>query len=187
MALILIKTIYILINVVIGVYDFSFYRIPNLLLGILLVLYGLCAPFYMGYEIILNSLVVFGVILFVTLALYAAKTIGGGDAKYLAVVSLWAGFPGVVQLIFLIAVIGGGIAIIYLLLRDHIARLSDWLWSKIQRFENRYPVLQYLWIWSGAGPETGERDNISSNMVPYGVAIAIGSIITMLMHPLTLS
>jgi prepilin peptidase CpaA len=187
MFLVIIKTIYVLINVIIGIYDFSFYRIPNLLLGALLVLYGLCAPFYMGFESILNSFVVFGVMLLVTLALYAAKTIGGGDAKYLAVVSLWAGFPGVVQLIFLIAIIGGLIAIVYLLLKDYTARLSDWMWSKIQKLEERFSAFRLLWIGSGVGPEAGKRDNISSNMVPYGVAIAIGSIIAMLMHPLTLS
>ena len=187
MFLIIIKTIFILINVIIGIYDFSFYRIPNLLLGALLVLYGLCAPFYMGYETLLNSLVVFGVMLLVTLALYAAKTIGGGDAKYLSVVSLWAGFPGVVQLIFLIAILGGVLAIIYLLLKDYIARMSDWMWSKIQRLEERFPAFQLLWMGSGTGPEIGKRDNIASNVVPYGVAIAIGASIAMLLHPLTLS
>ncbi len=185
MALIFIKTIYVLINVIIGVYDFSFYRIPNLLLGILLVIYGFCAPFYMGYENILSALVVFAVVLVVGLTLYAAKTIGGGDAKYLAVVSLWAGFPGVVQLIFVIAIAGGVIAIIYLLLKDYIARLSDWLWGKVQRLEVSYPILQYLWIGSGVGPELGKRENISSNMVPYGIAIAIGTILMTIFHPLT--
>ncbi|HUX78880.1 MAG TPA: prepilin peptidase [Alphaproteobacteria bacterium] len=186
MFLVLIKIIYVLINISIGVYDFSFYRIPNLLLGALLVLYGLSAPFYLSYDNILTSLVVFAVVLVVGLILYALKTIGGGDAKYLAIASLWAGFPGVVQLVFLIAFVGGGLAIIYLLLRDHVARLSDWVWNHIQKTEESFPILQSLWLGSGIGPEKGKRDNISSKMVPYGIAIAIGSIIMILLQPLTL-
>ena len=186
MFLILIKTIFILINIIIGVYDFSFYRIPNLLLGGLLVLYGLCAPFYIGVGGILNAFLVFAVVLVLGLILYTSKIIGGGDAKYLAVTSLWAGFPGVIQLIFIIALVGGLIGIIYLLLKDFVARLSDWMWSQFQKQEDRYPALQYVWVGSGVGPEKGKRDNISSRMVPYGVAIAIGAIIMILLNPLTL-
>ena len=125
MVFVFIKIIYCLINIVIGLYDFSFYRIPNLLLGALLVLYGLSAPFYVSLENILSALVVFAVVLALGLILYASKIIGGGDAKYFAVASLWAGFPGVVHLLFIIALVGAGAAIIYLLLRDHVARLSD--------------------------------------------------------------
>jgi Flp pilus assembly protein protease CpaA len=186
MTLIIIKTLYVLLNVAIGIYDFSFYRIPNLLLGVLLVLYGLCAPFYMNFESIISALIVFAVVLVTGLILYSLKTIGGGDAKYLAVASLWAGFPGVVQLIFVVAIAGGIIAVIYLLLRDYVARLSDWMWGQIQKIETRSPAFKALWMGSGTGPELGKRDNIDSRMVPYGIAIALGSIILMLLHPLTL-
>jgi Flp pilus assembly protein protease CpaA len=179
MLLIFIKTIYVLINVVIGVYDFSFYRIPNILLGALLVLYGVFAPLYMSLESGLIALGVFAVVLVLGFILYITKMIGGGDAKYLAVTSLWAGFPGVMQLLLMIAIVGGLIAIFYLFFRDHIGRLSDWLWGQIQKGEERSPLLQYVWTGSGAGPERGERENISSRMVPYGIAIAIGAIIMM--------
>lgn len=187
MLLIIIKSIYILINVIIGIYDFSFYRIPNLLLGALLVLYGLSAPFYMTTGNILKALAVFAIIFVIGLILYAFKLIAVGDVKYLAVASLWVGFPGVVQLILLIAVMGGLVAIIYLLLKDHVARLSDWMWSQIQKLEEHYPIFQSVWIGSGIGPELGKRENINLRMVPYGVAIAIGAIIMMMVvHPLTL-
>ncbi len=182
--MIVIKTLYVLLHIAIGIYDFSFYRIPNLLLGALLVLYGLSAPFYMGFEDILNALIVFSVMLIIGLALFAAKFIGGGDAKYLAVASLWAGFPGVVQLLFFTTLIGGLLAIVYLVLRDHIARLSDWIWEKIQSAEKSFPVLEYLWVGSGTGPEVGKRENINSRMIPYGIAIAAGAIIMMILQPL---
>ncbi len=186
MFLILIKAIYILINLAIGVYDFSFYRIPNLLLAALLVLYGLCAPFYMSFENLLISFVVFAVVLVAGFILYILKIIGGGDAKYLAVSALWAGFPGVVHLIFLVAVVGGLVAIIYLILRDYVARLSDWLWSQIQKAEERFPILQSVWVGSGKGSEKGKRENINPRMVPYGIAIAIGACMLTILKSLTL-
>lgn len=179
MLLVFIKIIYVLINVIIGVYDFSFYRIPNILLAALLVLYGVFAPLYMSYENILIALAVFAVVLLLGFILYTTKMIGGGDAKYVVVISLWAGFPGVMQLILIIAFVGGVVAIFYLFFRDHIGRLSDWVWDHIQKGEKHFPVLQYVWIGSGRGPEMGKRENISSRMIPYGIAIAIGAIIMM--------
>ncbi len=181
-----IKTLYIVINVLIGIYDFSFYRIPNSLLAALLVLYGLCAPFLLSANDLVNSLIVFVVVLLISLALFASKVIGGGDAKYIAVISLWVGFSGVIQLLFFTAIIGGLLAVLYLFLRDYMGRSSDYVWSLIQKAEKRVPILQALWVGSGVGPEKGERDNISAKVVPYGVAIAAGAIIVMQLRQLVL-
>lgn len=183
MLFIFLKAIYVLINAVIAMYDFTFYRIPNLLLGALLVLYGLSAPFYISLEGLITSLVVFAAVLGIGLLLYAAKVIGAGDAKYLAVVSIWSGFPGVVQLVFYVALFGGGIAILYLVLRDHIARVSDWVWEKFQKMEECCPIIQSVWMGSGQGPEKGKREKVDTRMVPYGIAIAAGAITMMLLHP----
>ena len=69
---------------------------------------------------------------------------------------------------------------------DDFLRMKPIIESKIQKAEKSFPAFQYLWMGSGVGPEKGERDNISSSMVPYGVAIAIGSIIMIMLKPLTL-
>lgn len=184
MLLILIKAIYVIIHIVIGVYDFSFYRIPNVLLGALLVLYGLYAPFYVGVENIISSLIVFAIVLAIGFGLFVTKIIGGGDAKYIAVASLWMGTHEIIQFILIVALVGGGVGIVYLLLRDHVMRLSDWVWSQIQKAETRYPFLQGLWMGSGAGAEEGKRENINSRLVPYGTAIATGAIIMLAFNPL---
>ncbi|MBS0272573.1 MAG: prepilin peptidase [Proteobacteria bacterium] len=184
MFFLLIKIIYIIINVLIGIYDFSFYRIPNSLLALLLILYGLFAPFLLSTNDLVNSLIVFVLTLAIGLALFAAKLIGAGDAKYVSVIALWAGFPGVLQFLFFTTMIGGILAVLFLLLRDHIGRFSDYIWSNFQKAEKHIPILQYVWVGSGVGPERGERDNISSKVIPYGVAIAAGAIIVMQLHPL---
>jgi len=182
MLLFFIKIIFVLIHLVIGIYDFSFYRIPNFLLGALLVLYAFYAPLYVGIEGILSSLLIFAVFIALGFALYAFKYIGAGDAKYLAVASLWAGphVQGVIQFVLIVTLIGGVIGIIYLLLKHHLARLSDWVWSRIQRGESHYPALQSIWMGSAQGAGMGKRENIDLRMVPYGLAIAAGAIITML-------
>lgn len=183
--LILIQTIFITINLIIGLYDFSFYRIPNVLLGALLVSYVLFAPMFLPLHTIVGSAIVCLVVLAVTFALFAAKIIGGGDAKYLTVISLWMGTGGVLPFIFIVTIIGGVMAILYLVLQTYVQRLSDFLWIQMQKAENQFTGLQYVWIGSGVGPELGKRENIGARMLPYGVAIAIAAITIMANSPLT--
>ncbi len=179
MTLVSINAVFVLINVIIAIYDFSFYRIPNIFLGALLVIYGLYAPFYLSPDELLMSLVIFGVVLIVAFGLFSLQYMGAGDAKYLAVVSIWFGFAKVFQLILLIAVAGGVLAVICLVLQPYILRGSDLMWTLFQKGETRFPFLQYVWIGSGSGPEREKRENIPPRMIPYGVAIATGSILMM--------
>jgi len=174
------KAVYIGIHVILGLYDFSFYRLPNILLGGLLVLYGFYAPLYLDMNTVLSSLTICVGVLAIGLVLFFLKFIGAGDAKYLAVASLWVGPHGILYFIFIVSIIGGGLGFIYILLTNHMARLSDWTWEKIQKAEERCPYLESVWIGSGVGPEKKTRANIESRSVPYGVAIAAGAIITAL-------
>src|SRR5438552_320732 len=118
-------TLFLLIHVLIGLYDFSFFRIPNLFLGMLLVLYAFYAPLYLEFDVILKALIIFAVVFIVSFSLYALKIIGAGDAKYLAVSSLWFGVRGIVPFLFIVSLVGGGLALIYLIFRDPMGRLSD--------------------------------------------------------------
>jgi Flp pilus assembly protein protease CpaA len=183
--LLMILALFVLMHVLIGLYDFSFYRIPNVFLGALLVLYAFYATLYLDFNTILYSLVIFVVIFALGFALYALKAIGAGDAKYIAVASLWFGLHGIVPLLFLTSVVGGGLAIVYLIFRDPVGRASDWTWSKIQKAEMSYPKLQSIWVGSGTGPEREKRENIDSRVIPYGVAIATGSIIMLMINSIT--
>lgn len=150
-------------------------------------LYVLCIPFAMETDTILISFGVFLAVLAVGFLLYALKYFGAGDAKYLAVASLWiGGGQGVLQFILIVTMMGGLLAVLYLLLKDHMARLSDVIWNFIQKGETKYPWLQLIWVGSGSGAERGSRENISSKAIPYGVAIASGALIMMKLKPLLL-
>lgn len=182
--LFIIVALVIIIHVLIGIFDFSFYRIPNLFLGLLVVLYGFYAPIYLDFHTMWGSLAVFAIMLIISFSLYALKIIGAGDAKYIAVASLWAGVHGIVPLLFFVSLAGALVSLIYLFLRDYIGRFSDLIWTYVQRAETNYPKLQSIWVGSGTGPEKGMRENIGSRMIPYGIAIATGSIIMLMMNPI---
>lgn len=180
MALVLLKVIFVCLNVLIGFYDFSFYRIPNVLLAGLVLLYGLYAVMYQSVDNIFGSLIAFSIVLVAGFIFFALKYIGGGDAKYIAVTSLWVGTHNVLAFIFLVAVLGGTLGLVYLFFKHHLARASDQAWAFVQKLEEKWMPLQYVWIGSGKGAELGKRENIEDRSIPYGVAIALGVIIIMM-------
>lgn len=175
--LLLILILTIILHLLIGLYDFSFYRIPNLFLLAMLVLYVVYALFYLTPHLIVTSLIIFVILLALSFYLYVFKIIGAGDAKYISVTSLWFGFQEILPLLYTIFLMGGALALMYGLLKDPLGRWSDLVWLNIQKAEASFPWLRNVWIGSGTGPERGKRENVGSRMIPYGIAIAVGSII----------
>lgn len=88
-------------------------------------------------------------VLLLCAALFAAKMLGGGDAKLAAVVFLWTGLTLAMPALALISVIGLGVSMISLATR-HMAA------------EQRSPPMRALAMFSG------------TRGVPYGVALALG-------------
>lgn len=177
MLILIIKTLFIFINALVAIYDFSFYRIPNILLIALLVLFGLTAPFTMGLNELINSFITLGVVFLVCIVLFLTKIFGAGDAKYFSVVALWMGYPGIFPFVIITSLAGGALALLYLIAQLHFGRLSDLMWTFIQKLEERLPFLELVWIGSGTGPEKGKREDIKPKTIPYGVAIATGAIV----------
>lgn len=180
----IIFSLLILFHLLIGIYDFSFFRIPNILLAMLLVLYAFYAPLYLELHAILAALITTAFILVASFGLFGFKIIGAGDAKYITVASLWFGGRNSVTFLLYVSLVGGGLSLIYLSFKDSLGRLSDRVWQKIQNLEEKWPQLQNVWIGSMAGAEKGKRENISNRMIPFGVAIAVGSIIMLWAKPL---
>lgn len=177
MLILIIKVLFIFINALIAIYDFSFYRIPNIFLIALLVLFGLTAPFTMGIHDIINSLLTVGVVFLVCIVLFLTKIFGAGDAKYFSVAALWMGYPDVFPFVVITSLAGGGLALAYLAAQSYFGRISDLMWMFIQKLEKRLPFLESVWIGSGIGPEKGNREHIKPKTIPYGVAIATGAIV----------
>ena len=127
-------------------------RISNI--TVLLVLIGaIVAAFAAGPEIRLwQNLVVFLALLAVGTPMFAAGKLGGGDVKLLAAAGLWFDLRGALGMLIAVALAGGLLALLVLVLRA-IG------WSDEMR--RRVVLLR-----PGGG-------------IPYGIAIAAGALIAM--------
>ena len=93
-----------------------------------------------------------GLVMFtITLVLFFAGKLGGGDAKLISAFALWTGLSGLMPFLFMMAIIGGLLAAITLYLNKN----------------ERVKEPSSLWIKSA---QAGERK------VPYGIAIFGGAV-----------
>lgn len=137
------------------VFDVWKYIIPNWVNGIILFLYPVFvffAPNHIPWDIGIYSLLGMfaGGIL-----LYKFSIMGGGDVKYLAVCALWTGFPSVLSLLIITALMGAVLSISLMLVRPVIFNFA----AKSGKLENLPRIFR-----------KGEP-------VPYGVAISIAMLI----------
>ena len=96
--------------------DIRNYRIPNALVGAFLVLFVLA--FALGliprHEIAGHLGAGVGVLL-LGMALFRFNWIGGGDAKFIAALALWAGWPEAIRLVIAMALAGGVVSALVVL------------------------------------------------------------------------
>lgn len=90
--------------------------------------------------------------LVIGMVMFALRWVGGGDAKLLAAVSLWLGWPAISSFLAVTAIAGGSLAILLISLRSAPLR----------------PIVLMGPSWVVRLAEPGEG-------IPYGVAIAIGA------------
>ena len=102
-------------------------------------------------------LVIGGAVMLVCVGLFFLNVFGGGDAKVIAAASLWVGLPGMSAFVFWMALAGGLLGVLLLVLRKMKLKPTK-EWSK-----------RLL------APETG---------APYAVAIAIGALVAAPHSPL---
>ena len=127
-------------------------RISNLTVLLVLVA-AIVAAVTAGFDLrVWQNMVVFLALLAVGTPMFAAGRLGGGDVKLLASVGLWFDFAGALWLLIAVALAGGVLALLVLVIRS-------FNWSEeIRR--------QVVLLRPGGG-------------IPYGVAIAAGALIAM--------
>lgn len=101
---------------------------------------------------VLAFLIVFGL----TAALFAFKLIGAGDSKLASVYALWMGVPGLIPFLFYMALVGGVLGLVAIIL---------------QKFKPVKSPKPDSWIAQVQG---------GASKVPYGVAIVIGALASFL-------
>ena len=132
-----------------AVCDVLFRRIPNLLVVAVAGLYVVDVVVARGASWHPGDLVVAGGVLGLGFAAFAAGALGGGDAKLLAALSLWMGWPAVVPFTLITAVLGGAIA------------LGIVVWRAL----------------GAVGVTAAQRHPVTT--VPYGVAVAGAAVLVL--------
>jgi prepilin peptidase CpaA len=158
------EVVFILILVAAAVSDVITYRIPNYLVLALTAVFFVVAGIHYAQTNWLSHIGAALGCLMVGFALNQFRQMGAGDVKLLGAVALWAGMSGMIALLLFMSISG--------LLALPLIVFARFLVAKAQA-ENR-------WKWPVPRVLTKRQG------VPYGVAIALGGILTFLLHPLTL-
>ncbi len=129
-------------------------KIPNWISLVLIAGFLVVAPLAgLSWQEFGNHLAAGGILLAVCFALFAARILGGGDAKLIAAAGLWVGFAPMTMYLFYTAVFGGALALTVLVYRNFVPATS-------------LPLPG--WALRLYGKDGG---------IPYGVAIAGGALV----------
>jgi prepilin peptidase CpaA len=147
-----------------GVLDYRSRRIPNWL-TVSGALAGLCLSALGGSPHFISSLQGFGVALCVGLILYFARTLGAGDAKFIAAIGAWAGLSRL-PMAFL-AMLGFG-ALFAL----------AWSWrKKVLRATLTSTASMVGGALQGSSGGPAWVGQTESGRFPYGVGLGVGAIV----------
>jgi len=159
----------IIISVVIAVWDFLYYKIPNKLLLIMFALYVAFASYmYFQGDIVLtwHAVIITLGCFAIGLILFYFNLLGAGDAKYLCLAALWMDYINIIGFISITAIAGGAIAIFFLTFEMYWQKLRVVILNRIDKQTEVY---------------------MPSKMVPYGMAISIGIIYVLISEKLYIS
>jgi prepilin peptidase CpaA len=147
-----------------GIWDLTTLKIPNKITGALALAFFPVAvvAYFAGAPLndLLGCLGVGVVGLAIGLAMFALNWIGGGDAKLIAAAGLWLGVPGTPDFLICTTISGGFFALGLLSARE---------WGM---------------AYAGMAPPWVGRLLETKGPIPYGIAIAIGSLAASVKSPL---
>ncbi|MCK5275702.1 MAG: prepilin peptidase [Alphaproteobacteria bacterium] len=133
--------------------DIAMYRIPNIVILMIIALYPIYVIAAPGEQEWLWSLGIFALTIAIGIPLAHFKIFGGGDMKLLAVILLWAG-PALASPALVLSVLAGGLISILML-------------TKV-----RFVIAGAL---ASIGRESLGKMFLAKNM-PYGVGLAFGGV-----------
>ena len=159
--------------------DFFYYRLPNKLFYVVFYLFPIYLILSFKYNLVSNYLI-FLITLIVSVGLFSASIIGGGDAKLLSAVSLWMGWNHMVPFLVWMVILGCLISVLYLssskIIYDATARFRGFVQNhqKVRKFVHFFiEDLQSI---------EGEVIALQKQgmTIPYGIAIAGAGLIIFL-------
>ena len=144
-----------------GLGDLATMRIPNRLVVTILLGYAVLAPLS-GFSLqqLVLGVVAACVVFLLAFGAFACGWMGGGDVKLLAAAALWLGLPQVVAFLLWTSIAGGLLTLALLFYRS-------------------LPLPEM----TSGGTGWASRLHMDKTRVPYGVAIAAGSLIAFASTP----
>jgi prepilin peptidase CpaA len=172
-------TLFVLL-IVAALIDFRTHKIPNwlVLAGTLFgIIYNLAYPPFVQAGI-LWPLEGMGLGFIIFLPLYLIGVMGAGDVKLMAMVGSIIGPVDMIWVLLYTMIVGGALSVLLVLLRGTAMRM----------FQNLLTIfrLGFMSTLSGHKPQFGIDTTASAGKLPYGVAIAIGTIGYLVFHQLGL-
>lgn len=160
-----------------AVFDFLFYRIPNILCILIAVFFFMGSAIFYPIEKIIESIFFSAGAFSIGFLLYAGRILGAGDAKFLAGCALWGAGPNFIIFIFAIGMWGLLLSILYTAFSKQLDKIrlkinifltkslqDSFLWT----FYERYQGLPFKEVRSGKNKKV---------ILPYGIAICGGCLI----------
>ncbi len=152
----ILKLIFVGLVITCAINDFRSLTIPNKIILIMLALFPLAALIAPDHFPVINHLMAAGLIFIISYILFVLKLMGGGDTKMMTVVGLWLGLNNLSSFVVIMAITGGLLACISLILKKNKKLLP----------KNSKPN---SWF---------DQLKNDKSVVPYGIAIALGAILT---------
>lgn len=159
-----------------AIFDFLFYKIPNIFCGLIAILFLLGSSIFYPVEKILHAFLLSGGTLGICFVLYLMRILGAGDAKFLTVSSLWAVDTNFLYFMLVTSACGGLLGLLYIMCSDKI----DIIRIKLNLFLTKFfenSLMSAFYKRYGELPFKNSRSQDSGKIfLPYGVAICGGCI-----------
>ena len=168
MSIILILVI--VISLVAALYDFMFYKIPNILVLLLCMLAIPYLVFFAPSGTVILTLGISFTLLAIGFICNYFGWMGAGDAKLLSAASLWIAPHHVPAMILVMALLGGFLALAFITLSPVIDTLRTKLITSTRPVMNRVPVLTDYYNADFVPAYAQEK---LKTPIPYGIAISL--------------
>ena len=180
--------------IAVAVSDVRSMTIPNrysAAVALLYPIYAVAAPHGVDW---IDGAIVGGVALSIGFVLFAMRFAGGGDVKFFAAVSLWAGSHNVAELAVITALVGGIMAAAMMIHRRATAprttatagfgarasaSINVFLAAMLMRRSRSFGIAAPSTVPSGSNSESQSNSAGSqpAGTLPYGAAISVGGIV----------
>ncbi|MCE2950937.1 MAG: prepilin peptidase [Alphaproteobacteria bacterium] len=157
-------------------WDFLFFKIPNEIIIFIICLFLIKIALFELPLVDYKPFFCFVGALLVGYGLYFFRIVGAGDVKLIAAVSLWTSQINYFSFLFMMAVAGGVLSALFYFFSPQLTAVRVLLLGKLENTKLFGPIS------SEVNERLYEKEASSKIVVPYGIAIFLGSLATMMIE-----